>query len=108
MLSDAIGLYKEIEDSRSGSGFSFNDIAANRAGIKFAEKAVANRASALKIQRVMATELKDTDLMPAWSDFPEHMPESEFVARFGSIDTPGYQQLIKKIEQRVAALRILR
>ncbi len=109
MLSDAIGLYKEIEDSRSGSGFSFNDIAANRAGIKFAEKAIANRASALKIQRVMATtELKDTDLMPAWSDFPEHMPESEFIARFGSIDTPGYQQLMKKIEQRVAALRILR
>ncbi|HEX7234514.1 MAG TPA: hypothetical protein VF243_04520, partial [Nitrosospira sp.] len=31
-LADAIGLYKEIEDSRSGSGFSFNDLAADRAG----------------------------------------------------------------------------
>jgi hypothetical protein len=26
-LADAIGLYKEVEDSRGGSGFSFNDIA---------------------------------------------------------------------------------
>ena len=31
-LSDAIGLYKEVDDSRRGSGFSFNDIAADRAG----------------------------------------------------------------------------
>ena len=45
-LSDAIGLYKEIEDSRIGSGFSFNDIAADRAGTQFGEKAVANEASA--------------------------------------------------------------
>lgn len=108
-LSDAIGLYKEIEDSRSGSGFSFNDIAANYAGIKFAEKAVAHQSSALKIQKAMtAVGLKDTDLMPAWSDLPEHMPESEFVARFGGIDSPQYQQLIEKIEQRIATLKILR
>ncbi|HQU63337.1 MAG TPA: hypothetical protein PKY85_09350, partial [Nitrosomonas sp.] len=31
-LSNAIGLYKEIDDARNGSGFSFNDIAADRAG----------------------------------------------------------------------------
>lgn len=107
MLSDAIGLYKEIEDSRSGSGFSFNDMAANRAGVRFAEQAIASQVSALRIQKVMATKLKDTDLMPTWSDLPEFMSESEFAARFGGIDTPKYQQLMKKIEQRIAALRIL-
>jgi len=31
-LSDVIGLYKEVKDSRGGSGFSFNDLAADRAG----------------------------------------------------------------------------
>ena len=45
-LSDVIGLYKEIEDSRGGSGFSFNDIAADRAGTRFGEKAVASEDSA--------------------------------------------------------------
>jgi hypothetical protein len=34
-LADAVGVYKEIEDSRGGSGFSFNDIAADRAGTRF-------------------------------------------------------------------------
>lgn len=107
LLADAIGLYKEIEDSRAGSGFSFNDIAANRAGTRFAEQAIANRTSALKLQKVMSSGLKDTDLMPAWTDLPEHLPESVFIARFGGIDTPRYQQMMKKIDQRVASLRIL-
>ena len=31
-LADAVGLHKEIGDSRGGSGFSFNDIGADRAG----------------------------------------------------------------------------
>lgn len=106
-LSDAIGLYKEVEDSRSGSGFSFNDIAADRAGTKFGEKAVASEASAQQLQRRVASGLKDSDLMPAWSDLPEFMSEAEFKRRFGGIDAPAYRGMMQKIEQRVAALRVL-
>jgi hypothetical protein len=36
-LSQAIGLYKEMLDSRGGSGFSFTDMAANLAGTRFGE-----------------------------------------------------------------------
>lgn len=108
ILSDAIGIYKEIEDSRSGSGFSFNDIAANQAGIRFAEQATASPASAHRLQVMMSSNaLKDTDLMPYWSDLPEHLSESEFTRRFGGTDTLRYQHMIKKIEQRVNALKIL-
>ncbi|MDP1557398.1 MAG: hypothetical protein Q8K59_07120 [Nitrosomonas sp.] len=107
-LSDAIGLYKEIDDLRYGSGFSFNDIAANRAGTRFGEKAVANQASAQKLQQLVISGLKDADLMPPWSDLPEHMSESEFHQRFGSINTPAYQQMTQEIEKRVSALRFLR
>ena len=39
-LTKAIGIYKEVADSRGGSGFSFNDMAANRAGTRFGERAV--------------------------------------------------------------------
>ena len=106
-LSDAIGLYKEVEDSRSGSGFSFNDIAADRAGTKFGEKAVASESSAQQLQRRVASGLKDSDLMPAWSDLPEFMSEVEFKRRFGGIDAPAYRGMMQKIEQRVAALRVL-
>ncbi|SDA13547.1 hypothetical protein SAMN05216428_103173 [Nitrosospira sp. Nsp11] len=107
MLSDAIGLYKEIEDSVHGSGFSFNDIAADRAGTKFGEKAVISEASAQQLQRQVVSGLKDADLMPLWSDLPEFMSEMEFKQRFGGIDAPAYQRMMQKIEQRVAALRVL-
>ena len=106
-LSDAIGLYKEIEDSRGGSGFSFNDIAADRAGTKFGEKAVASEESAQDLQRRVASGLEDGDLMPIWSDLPEFMPEAEFKRRFGGIDAPAYRAMMQKIEQRIAALSIL-
>ena len=49
-LSDAVGLYKELEDSRGGSGFSFNDLAADRAGTRFGELATASGDGARKLQ----------------------------------------------------------
>jgi hypothetical protein len=107
-LADAIGLYKEVEDSRSGSGFSFNDLAADRAGTKFGEKSVAGKEAAQKLQRRVASGLVDSDLMPAWLDLPEFMSEAEFKRRFGGIDAPAYQRTMQKIERRVAALSVLR
>ncbi|MGH8762533.1 MAG: hypothetical protein ACREUR_04795 [Nitrosospira sp.] len=106
-LSDAIGLYKEVEDSRSGSGFSFNDIAADRAGTKFGERAVASEAAAQQLQYRVVSGLNDSDLMPPWSDLPEFMSEAVFKRRFGGIDTPAYRKMMQTIEQRVAALPVL-
>src|SRR4030095_5617474 len=80
-LSDAVGIYKEIEDSRGGSGFSFNDIAADRAGTRFGEYA-ADAASARNLQRRLTGTISEKDLMPATEDLPELMPEKEFLQRF--------------------------
>ena len=106
-LSDAIGLYKETEDSRSGTGFSFNDIAADRAGTRFGKRAVMNQTSARQLQELVAAGLNDADLMPPWLDLPESMPEAEFKQRFGNIDAPAYQQMMEEIESRVSALSVL-
>ncbi|MEE8221984.1 MAG: hypothetical protein V3R18_00365 [Nitrosomonadaceae bacterium] len=106
-LSDAVGLYKELEDSRTGSGFSFNDIAADRAGTRFGEKAVASKDLAQQLQQRVASGLRDSDLMPPWSDLPEFMPEVEFKRRFGGIGTPAYQQMMQEIDQRVSILGVL-
>ena len=106
-MSDVIGLYKEIEDSRSGSGFSFNDIAADRAGTRFGERAITNQSTARALQKLVSTGLSDADLMPPWSDLPESMPEDEFKKRFGGIDAPAYQLMLKEIDTRVDALRVL-
>jgi hypothetical protein len=106
-LADAIGLYKEIDDARYGSGFSFNDIAADRAGTKFGEKAVSNEDSAEDMQRRIASGLEDSDLMPKWDDLPEYLSEADFKRRFTDIASPAYRGMMQKIEQRVAGLRVL-
>lgn len=102
-LADAVGLYKEIEDSRGGSGFSFNDIAADRAGTRFGERAAAV-ASAAALQRRVAAGVQESDILPPTADLPEFMPEAEFMARFGGVDGPGYRRMMEDIERRVAAL----
>ncbi|MFM8330238.1 MAG: hypothetical protein ACKN9T_00965 [Candidatus Methylumidiphilus sp.] len=103
-LSDAVGLFKEVDDSRGGSGFSFNDIAADRAGALFGEKAVASPASAQKLQQFLSGALREADFMPSVEGLPEFMPEAEFKSRFGGIGAPAYNKMMQDIERRIAAL----
>jgi hypothetical protein len=102
-LSEAVGVYKEIEDSRGGSGFSFNDIAADRAGTRFGEYGAADT-SARKLQRRLSTAISEKDIMPPTEDLPEFMPEKEFLKRYGGADAPEYKKMMADIERRVAAL----
>jgi hypothetical protein len=53
-----IGLFKEMTDARSGSGFSFNDMAANRAGTRLGALAVGDPAKLQ--QRLTAGLLEPT------------------------------------------------
>ena len=89
-LSDAVGLYKEVDDSRGGSGFSFNDIAADRAGTRFGELATATESGAARLYKFKARGLQETDLFPEVKDLPEFMPEPEFKRRYGGIGQPAY------------------
>ena len=104
-LSKAIGVYKEVADSRGGSGFSFNDMAANRAGTRFGERAVQ---SATALQDAVAQGVRDVDLLPRVDDLPEFMPEPEFMRRFGGVGAPAYQAMLNEIDARIATLNLLR
>lgn len=106
-LADAVGLYKEIADSRGGSGVSINDIAANRAGTRFGETA-ANSATAKTFQQRLSAGIGEKDLMPATADLPEFMQEAEFKRRFGGVDAPEYKKMMADIERRIAALALYR
>jgi len=107
-LSDAIGLYREVDDSRRGSGFSFNDIAADRAGTRFGEIATQSAASARSLQRRVMGGVPESYLMPEVADLPEYMPEAEFRRRFGGVGAPAYQRMMQDIERRVAACPLYR
>ncbi|HUK41050.1 MAG TPA: hypothetical protein VLX11_08400 [Candidatus Acidoferrales bacterium] len=107
-LSDAVGVYKEISDSRGGSGFSFNDIAADRAGTRFGDWAVRSPASARRLQERIAIGIAEREIMPATEDLPEFMPEPEFKRRFGGIDAPAYKKMMAEIDRRIAVLAFYR
>ncbi len=107
-LADAVGLYKETEDARGGSGFSFADLAADRAGVRFGELAVGPAAAQQRLQRRLAAGLNDQDLLPPVRDLPEFMQEAEFKRRYGSLEAAPYKRMVADIDRRIAALALHR
>ena len=105
-LSDLAGLYKELKDAESGSGFSFNDLAADRAGSRLGEAGTRSRASALKLQKRLAGTRDARLFFPEVRDLPEYMRQAEFQRRFGGVGQPAYQRMIERIEARIAGLAI--
>ena len=103
-LSDAIGLYKEVADSRGGSGFSFNDLAADRAGTRLGLLAARDP---LAFQARLAAGVQEADLMPKVSDLPESMTAQDFQRRFGGVGGPAYQRMLQDIEARLDQIALL-
>lgn len=103
-FADLIGLYKELADARSGSGFSFNDVAANRAGTRLGEMAVSTPAL---LQERAAASRSDLDLLPDVSDLPEFMSAHELQRRFGEPGSPGYERVMSDIESRLGRTPLL-
>lgn len=102
-LSNAVGLFKELSDSQGGSGFSFTDIAADRAGTRFGELAVADDAQARQLQQQIAHGIDETDIIPDLHDLPEYLSASEFKHRFKDPDDPAYRELLQAIDRRIDA-----
>lgn len=105
-VADVLGIYKELSDSRGGSGFSFNDLAADRAGTRFGERAVAPR-TALAHQQRLARGVTEGDLLPSIADLPEDMQEADFTRRLGGVNGEPYRRLAADIEQRLDTLPLL-
>ena len=100
-LSSAIGIYKEVSDSRGGSGFSFTDIAADRAGTRFGKFATESADSARRIQRLLSQGVTEADIMPPVSDLPEGLTEAEFISRYTAVDSPAYRAVLDEIDRRI-------
>ena len=100
-VADAIGLYKELDDARHGSGFSFIDLTADRAGTRFGELLV-NKPEALMTR--VRSGLQDGQLLPVFSDLPEDLHQNEFRQRFESPESPQFKALAREIERRLDTL----
>jgi hypothetical protein len=107
-IAHAVGLYKEVDDSRGGSGFSFRDLAADRAGTRFGELATASAKSAHGLQRKASQNPSDDAIMPPVADLPENMQEAEFKARFGGVWSSAYNRMTREIDRRIASAALYR
>jgi len=107
-VSDRVGVLKELRDADGGSGFSFGDMAANRAGIRLAQSATFNADSARAMQERLAGNVGIADVFPDVSDLPEDMPAAEFQSRFGGVNGAEYQRMIAEIDRRLASCSVLR
>lgn len=102
-LADILGQEKELRDAQSSSGFSFIDIAADRAGMKFTERAIR---APRELQKTMA-EIRDySSFMPNVLDLPEKLTHAQFTRQFDSINSKAYKKLIQEIDTRIEALPI--
>jgi hypothetical protein len=101
--SDAAGLLKEELDADGGSGFSFGDLLADRAGTSFADSATRDDASALRMQQRLAGGFRVDDFFPPAADLPEGIADAELQARYGGVGGALYRQKAEEIERRLAA-----
>jgi hypothetical protein len=104
-LARVIGLWKELEDSRGGSGFSFADLAADAAGTRLGEELATGRPA---VARRLAAGAAESDLLPSLAGLPEKLDAAAFRARYGAPGDPRYAALAADIEAQVADLPIYR
>jgi hypothetical protein len=101
--SDAAGLLKEELDADGGSGFSFGDLLADRAGTTFAERATRSEEAAVVVQQRVVAGFRLDDYLPPGSGLPENIPDAELRSRYGGVGGPLYRQYAEEIERRLAA-----
>jgi len=106
-VADGLGLFKEFKDSQGGSGFSFADLAADRAGRKFAELAT-NPDTARRLQEVVKSARSENVFMPSIHNLPEGIQELEFKARYSSLGSDEYNLVHNEIEKRLQTCRAYR
>ncbi len=96
------GLAKEMLDARGGTGFSFIDMAANRAGILFAERLLVKKLSLAKLSRGFHVD----DYLPTLVGLKEGLTTEDLQKSFGGPGQPTVVQQLDQIEQRVLSLPV--
>jgi hypothetical protein len=103
----SVGEFKELNDSISGAGgFDFTDITANNSGIRMSDLFMSQPPEAWPdlIGRIQA----EGDVLAGFEGVPTLMPEEDFKARFGDVDSPAYHQMLDLIEAKIDKLSLHR
>jgi hypothetical protein len=108
LLSDAGGLMKEQLDVLArGSGFSFGDLAADRAGVLFAIAATNSEEDARAMQEFIKQKVAVSDILPPIADLPMNMSAENFRSEYGTVGSKAYRKQISEIETRLDSCEAL-
>ena len=105
VTSFAIGEMKELNDSvKGGSGFSFADLTADRAGIAYS-RYLTDKASAWDgMLRLASSNANEQSFFPPVHFLRERISEEAFVQDYGGTESARYQKEIRKIDKLIYAL----
>lgn len=104
-----VGIAKEMMDAtEGGSGFSFADLAVDRAGILFASAATRDDASARSMQQLVRSGLTTADYCPSIEGLPEGLTRDEFHTRYGGLGGELTRQLLALIDSRLSTCKGLK
>lgn len=98
--AETLSMAKELLDSNGGTGFSFADLAADKAGIHLASELLDGR---VKLD-TLAREFTTKDYLPDVTELPEGMTTMQFISQFGGRDDARFQQMMERIEGSIRKL----
>ncbi len=97
-ITHAIGEFKELLDAGDGgSGFSFVDLAADRAGVRFSEFAT-SPSTAKRFQEHLAENANEDQFFPNIENLPEGLTKEDFQNDFGDVESSRYVKLVKAVD----------
>ncbi|MEZ5503279.1 MAG: hypothetical protein R3E50_11785 [Halioglobus sp.] len=103
----AAGEFKELLDSgKGGSGFSFADLAADRAGIEFVSVATSSESAARRWQARILARPDEGSYFPDVTGLTEDLSEEQFRREYGSIESARYREAVALIDRRISRLTV--
>jgi len=87
-------------DAQGSSGLSFADIAADRAGVRFADGILNKRVPFGMLPQIFAVKA----FMPAVEGLPEGLSAGDLESQFGGKDDPRFRKQLAEIDRRILAL----
>lgn len=98
--AETLSLAKEVVDAQVGTGFSFADLAADKAGIRFGMGVLDGTISLQQLgQRFTAR-----DYITKADNLPEGMTTMQFIDQFGGQNDERFQRMVERIEADIAGL----
>lgn len=98
--AETLSLAKEMLDSNGGTGFSFADLAADKAGIALARRLLQGE---LDLEAI-GEDFTVSAYLPAVSGLPEGMTTMQFMNQYGGQNDDRFRRVMSDIDAKINAL----